>query len=241
MNDSLDGRLARACLVVAHPDDEVLWFSSILDRVANIVVCFEHCADLPELSEGRARVRLEYPLSHVTWLQEAEPCSVHQVDWSQPAFGPHGLALNAPAVSAARVNAYNASYARLRAALAPRVAGMTHVITHNPWGEYGHPDHAQVARVLADLGAELDFRLLYSGYVASRTMPLAAQILPRLGTAYRLPTQPEIAAPIEALYHKHACWTWPSDYQRFESETFLEDTGRSPAPGWGFALNCVTA
>ena len=240
MNGSLDA-LEGACLVVAHPDDEVLWFSSILARVGRVVICFEHCADLPELARGRALVRTEYPLSNVTWLQLPEPCSVHQVDWTQPAFGPHGLHLNAPAASAERCEAYVSCSARLQEALAPHVSGTRHVFTHNPWGEYGHPDHAQLARVLGDLRAELGYRLLYSGYVASRTMPLAAQVLPQLGAAGRIATHAELASRIAALYLKHACWTWPADYQRFEAETFLENTGRSPRAGSGFALNCITA
>jgi len=27
-------------LVVAHPDDEVLWFSSVLERVQETIICF---------------------------------------------------------------------------------------------------------------------------------------------------------------------------------------------------------
>jgi len=233
--------LSNACLVVAHPDDEVLWFSSILDRVGRIIVCFEECADLPELGPGRRRVREAYPLPNVDWLQAPEPCSVHQVDWARPSFGPHGLDLNALGTSVERVERYADSYQSLRQKLAVRLGDTSLVLTHNPWGEYGHPDHSQVARVVESLKDALGYRVVYSGYVASRTMPLAAETLPRLGQAFRLATNPKLVEPIEALYRNHGCWTWPVDYQRFDTESFLEDTGQAPQPGWGFGLNCITA
>jgi LmbE family N-acetylglucosaminyl deacetylase len=39
---------AASALVVAHPDDEALWFSSVLAEVSRVICCFEECADLPE-------------------------------------------------------------------------------------------------------------------------------------------------------------------------------------------------
>ena len=32
---------SNAALVVAHPDDEALWFSSVLTRVDKIVICYQ--------------------------------------------------------------------------------------------------------------------------------------------------------------------------------------------------------
>ena len=232
--------LSRSRLVVAHPDDEVLWFSSVLDRVERVVSCFEACEDYPRLGPGRRAVVAEYPLPNLTSLGLPEPCSVHLVDWSHPEFDDVGLRLNAAGATADRIARYRASYDALRAALTETLRGTTTVFTHNPWGEYGHPDHVQLARVIESLQPELGFRVFYSGYVAHRTMPLAAAVLPRLGGWFELPTQSELVAPIEALYRKHDCWTWPVDYQRFATETFLESGATRPDPGSGFRLNCVT-
>jgi hypothetical protein len=228
-----------ACLVVAHPDDEVLWFSSVLNRVERIVVCFEDCDELPELGTGRRAVRRDYPLGHVDWLCEPEPCTVNAVDWSSVEFGPFGCKLDA--ASQEVQSRYAQSYRALLAKLKPLLSGMQTVFTHNPWGEYGHPDHVQVCRVIESLRAELGFRVLYSGYVSSRTMRLATLELPLMSSAFSLPTNAALAESLVQLYVEHDCWTWPRDYTRFSSETFLEKMGASPRAGWGYSLNCVTA
>ena len=98
----------------------------------------------------------------------------------------------------------------------------------------------QVARVVESLQVELGFRVFYSGYVASRTMPLCARELPQLGRAFSLPTSDGLVETLQALYVAHGGWTWPVDHQRFQSESFLE-VGGAPRPGAGFTLNCVTA
>jgi LmbE family N-acetylglucosaminyl deacetylase len=233
--------LSRGCLVVAHPDDEVLWFSSILGRVGRVVLCFEDCEDYPELGPGRRAVLQAYPRPGVSSLRLPEPGSVHLVDWSQPEWGEHGLRLNGAQATDARRGRYRQSFQALRAALATQIRGADAVFSHNPWGEYGHPDHVQLERVLESLRPALGFRLFHSGYVAHRTMPLCAQALPRLGRWFELPTDPTLAEPIAALYRQERCWTWPVDHQRFATETFLEASGDPPIAGSGFRLNCVTA
>jgi len=44
--------LSSAILVVAHPDDEILWFSSVVDKVDEILFCFGDYPALPALGEG---------------------------------------------------------------------------------------------------------------------------------------------------------------------------------------------
>jgi hypothetical protein len=233
--------LGEACLVVAHPDDEVLWFSSILEAVGRVVLCFEDCAEYPELGPGRRAVLQAYPLRTVSSLRLPEPCSVHLVDWARAEPDEHGLQLTAPAATDAARERYRQSFAALHESLSRQLRGARSVFTHNPWGEYGHPDHVQLACVLERLRSDLGFRLFHTGYVAHRTMPLAARALPRLGHSFELPTNRCLADSMQALYQRHACWTWPPDYQRFATETFLEATDSEPTPGSGFRLNCVTA
>ena len=38
------------------------------------------------------------------------------------------------------------------------------VITHNPWGEYGHPEHIQVHRCISKLAAKYKFKVYVTGY-----------------------------------------------------------------------------
>lgn len=232
--------LKRACVVVAHPDDEVLWFSSVLAEVGRVILCFEDCAEYPEFGPARRAVLAAYPLPSVEALRLPEPCSVHLVDWLTTEPDEYGVQLNAANVTDEQRGRYRQCSHALRQALEPRLQGIDVVFTHNPWGEYGHPDHVQVSSVVDSLSAEYGFRVLYSGYIASRTMPLAARHLPRLGGWVELPVQSALAEPIEALYKRHGAWTWPADHQRFSSEVFLQRTGE-PRPGSGFRLNCITA
>jgi LmbE family N-acetylglucosaminyl deacetylase len=181
-----------------------------------------------------------HPIGHVTSLRLPEPCSVHLVDWGSTRPDAHGVELNGAKATEARREAYRRSYRALRDALGERLPEFDVVFTHNPWGEYGHPDHIQVARVVDALRSELGFRQLCSGYIAPRTMAIAADVLPTLDRWYERPTQPELVAPIEAMYRQHGCWTWPDEHRRFAVEAFLEATGGSAPPGSGLPLNCVT-
>ena len=60
-------------IIVAHPDDEILFFSSLLNTVDKIVVCFGPSKN-QTLSKGREKLKSQYPLSSVQWL------NIHQSD-----------------------------------------------------------------------------------------------------------------------------------------------------------------
>jgi len=57
--------IEKSILVVAHPDDEVLWFSSILERVDRVVFCYLDCESIPLCSEGRRKSLSEYPMKNI--------------------------------------------------------------------------------------------------------------------------------------------------------------------------------
>src|SRR5580765_529365 len=48
--------LRDAAVVVAHPDDEVLWFSSLVAKVGRIVTCYGPNPKVAERGEQRRRV-----------------------------------------------------------------------------------------------------------------------------------------------------------------------------------------
>ena len=49
-------------LVVAHPDDECLFFSSVIDKVSTIIFCFSKIPDEKNISIGREKAFKEFPL-----------------------------------------------------------------------------------------------------------------------------------------------------------------------------------
>jgi LmbE family N-acetylglucosaminyl deacetylase len=225
----------RTTLVMAHPDDEALWATSVLSRMERIVFCFEVMASRPDWSEGRRRSLAEYPLPRVTQLglQESEVFS--GAAWPEPEETDYGLKVRRrpgarPGFSEKR---YRENHRLLVEELRPILTGYEAVITHNPWGEYGHEEHVQVFRAVANLQAEMGFALWVPGYVSNKSYPLMLRHLSRLdGRVSCQPTDPELGARLKALYTENECWTWFDDYVWPVQECFHRwiGPGEQPAP-----------
>ena len=223
----------RTLLVMAHPDDEALWASSILSRMARIVLCFEAVSSHPAWGEGRRRSLAAFPLPNVTSLGLQESEVFNSAAWPNPVETDYGLAVrrtrrSMPGFSETR---YRETHGQLVAALRPLLARSPSVITHNPWGEYGHEDHVQVFRAVAALQRELAFTLWVSGYVSNKSYSLMLRHLPRLDCgAIPYPTDPELGARLQALYTQNGCWTWFEDHTWPARESFYRWLGPRETP-----------
>ncbi len=224
LNDLHDVRL-----VVAHPDDEVLWFSSILEHASRAILCFQQVPSRPDWSNGRERIIAEFPRSIESLrLTEAEVFAT--ADWPNPTTSDYGLEVrqrrNAmPGFSKTRYQEnFHAALAQLRVAL----TGSSVVFSHSPWGEYGHEEHVQIFRVVDALRLELGFRLFVPLYVSNKSYGLFLRYLPHImGARIDLLTNRDLATMLRDLYSKHGCWTWFKDYEWPEREHFVEWTGMS--------------
>ncbi len=230
-------------LVFAHPDDEVLWASSILVRAARVILCFGEVAGRPELSAGRRAAVGRLPLTAVDSLDLPETGAFGLADWPDPEPTPLGLAIRGRGGPRARVAAaaYAGNFVRLVEELRPRLQGVGAVVTHNPWGEYGHEEHVQVFRAVEALQPELGFALWVSGYVSEKSAALMRGCLGGLGaTTPPLPTDPGLGARMQAIYDAANCWTWFDDYVWPDTETFhrWEPGRRAARPGETRAM-CV--
>ena len=141
-----------ATLVVAHPDDEILWFGSVVADVARIVICFRNDPANPELAAARDRVLDEHPLrDKIVCLGLDETGAFSHANWPRPETTEFGLRL----VKVRQIaEAYRLCYLQLEERLARIIRDSTSVITHNPWGEYGHEEHVLVHRAVGSLTAE---------------------------------------------------------------------------------------
>ena len=151
-------------LIVAHPDDDILWLSSVIDKVEKIVFCFNEEPAKPELGIARKKTIAEYPLSNVSTLDIAEPQSFDKADWNEPVTTEYGLKLSKCQESDAR---YKATYEKLVSSVRNLVADRTNVFTHNPWGEYGNEDHVLVYQALKTLQVEFHYTLWFSNYCSN--------------------------------------------------------------------------
>jgi LmbE family N-acetylglucosaminyl deacetylase len=225
----------RTILVMAHPDDEILWASSVLSEMEQIVFCFGDVASQPVWSVGRRRSLEEYPLPNMTSLGFPESEVFDGAAWPDPVETEYGLAVrqgprSSPEFSESR---YRQAHPRLISALRPFVEGKSAVITHSPWGEYGHEEHVQVFRAVADLQAEMGFSLWVPGYASNKSYPLMLRQLSRLDRSLKpLPTDPELASRLQALYTRNGCWTWFEDYVWPRQEYFYRWRGPDEEPLW---------
>jgi hypothetical protein len=230
----------RIALVVAHPDDEALWFSSILNRVWKIIICYRGNAKNPTVAEARRLSLAGHPLAErIVDLALEEGLSIDRADWSNPEETEDGLALRDPSSAAA----YAKQAAAMRRLLPAELEGATAVFTHNPWGEYGHEDHIQVCRVATRVADDLSLPVWYGTYASVKSLPLLRRYLGRGDQHYVLqPSDPDLGTQIAAVYRRHGAWTWFDDYHWFAHDCFVRgplDKDHGQNAGWLAPINLL--
>ena len=199
-----EGITEKSVVVVAHPDDEIIWMSSIIRKVDKILICFQDesssigfgigravdyyrmikyrsCSSKPIMSKigcSREKVLRNYPLNNIESLGLHEAGTFGLVDWSNPKRSPFGIRLDvknrSSDMSVLRFSIkrnirlirrkYEENYKKLVVRLKGELEGVRNVFTHNPWGEYGHPDHIQVNEALVEIQKEMGFNLYVTTY-----------------------------------------------------------------------------
>lgn len=222
--------LEESVLVVAHPDDEVLWFSSILDTVTSIVIVFVDTEQRPDRDDARRASLAEHEYrDKMVSLDLAQVKSHNASDWPHPTETDYGLKLDR---SLDLDGPYTEQAARVAAALAPHIRGTSNVFTHNPWGEYGHEDHVQLCRVATSLAIENGASIWYSNYVSGKSSRLMRQYLHGFANEYfTMNVDGPRARQIAETYIRNDAWTFEDDYVWFPSECFVQGPLESHAAG----------
>lgn len=230
-------------LIVAHPDDDILWLSSVIDRVENIIFCFNDYTPSPDIGIARKKTLAEYPLPNVSTLDITEPQSFNKADWKQPVTTEYGLQLSRDQAADTR---YREACEKLVCILRDTIADRKNVFTHNPWGEYGNEDHVLVYQALKNLQAEFHYDLWFSNYCSNRSVHLMNQYISGFRSDYEcLPANPALARDIADIYRRNGCWTWYEDYQWFDQECLMRELPSPDAPsetlayGHSFPVNYI--
>lgn len=237
--------LNNSVIIAAHPDDEILWFSSIMQDVSEIIIVYEDYWADPELGAKRAKAVRELPHPSVSSLKIAEAGTYGSAHWSNPQLSNYGLEFGQIAIlreikrrvkrtlpfktMRARTSQksvwqnycenYHLIYEKLKIRLTPEM----NVFTHNPWGEYGHEEHVHLFRVVDQLRSEIGFTLWMSNYCTDRSLPLAERYFSKDKINYvRLPTNIAYAEQVANVYRKYNCWTWDDHWVWFEDECFMQ-------------------
>jgi len=218
----------KSILVSAHPDDEVLWCSSVLDKVNKIVICFLGVESKRETQLGRQRSLAEHPLKNIACLGLDEAGTFYGVDWNNPVLTPYGIKI---ADRKYPDKTYRENYHRLRDHLQTRLEGCSNVFTHNPWGEYGSDEHIQVYRVISDLQESMRFKVWFSNYASNKSFRLMMDYMNKTDLEHvTVKTNIELAHTVKSLYARNHCWTWYDDWQWQSEESFIsEKTPNQPA------------
>jgi hypothetical protein len=207
-----------AVMVVAHPDDEILWFSSILSQCKSVLVCFGPSATSRQSwDSGRDAMMKTYPLGKVRFLKIRESDAFEAANWNDPKEANSGLRLRRGRTS----SLYDRNAEKLLHVLEAQLSHESVVFTHNPWGEYGNEEHVQVFRILRQLKERLGFDLFVSSYVSNRSVKLMSQYTHCLeGNPVLRETDVTLAHTLKNLYLQNDCWTWMADYDWPEYESF---------------------
>src|SRR5580658_3972971 len=198
-------------VVVAHPDDEALWLSSVVGSVDRIVFGFGDIFDKPRESEARRRAVAALPLSGIVNLGIPESGA----GWKSTQVQLELTARNVRIFDAAARARYESNYAKLQEGLRASLSGCRDVYTHNPWGEYGHSEHIQVYRAVTALQDELGYTVWYSNYVGPRNWTFVSGLAQRLNWARRCVMRPDIvtARALMQVYRHYGAWTWKSGHR----------------------------
>ncbi len=220
-----------AILVVAHPDDEVLWFSSILLHVKKVVVCFSH----ENLTlKGKEEFFKTYPLKHVEFLSLEGFGGYHKINFRFHVRTSCGILIKNSLRAALR---YKKNCRILRQKLEALIPDKGVVFTHNPWGEYGHEEHVQVSTIIRYLCERKNASLWYNNYGGRKTYSLMKKTLfSHDYDSFQVQTDKELAHQLKSFYLEKGCWTWDEYWKWFDTETFYSVKPNMPLTKYGHVL-----
>lgn len=208
--------MSESVLIVAHPDDEILWFSSIIESVDKIIILFSKSND-GQVSEGRKKISGNnlLPYAHkVLFLNIDESNSFNKLNWDDPKIDQFGAKISS--------QAYKKNYYKICNLLKDLILPFDVIYTHNPWGEYGHEEHIQIFKSIIDIANLEKQQVCVSGYFSERSY--------KLMDFYRYCLKDQniyknnnrgLCNSVKKIYYDNNAWTWADDYSWPQNECFF--------------------
>jgi hypothetical protein len=218
-------RQSANAVVVAHPDDEALWLSSVVASADRVVFGFGALLDRPRTSEARRQAVAALPLNGIVNLEIPESGVGFHSGQPPPELTPVGVRISDATVSAR----YESNYVKLLEGLRASLTGCQDVYTHNPWGEYGHSEHIQVYRAVTALQDELGYTVWFSNYVGAGNWTLVRSLAEQLSWARRSIVRPDeaTARALMRVYRRYGAWTWTRTHRWPACEVMYAQPPRS--------------
>ncbi|MBM4221588.1 MAG: hypothetical protein FJ170_06560 [Gammaproteobacteria bacterium] len=173
-------------LVVAHPDDEVIWFNpEVFDRI----IVFSAVHDRPGQEPARSMAIREHPLAD----------RIECLQLTQSAYWRFETQLQHHRNNFLQLEKMLVNFAQQ--------FQVTEVFTHNALGEYGHFDHILVHDLVKAVFA-------YRTGIPVWALPIPnAPWGTRVRSARFIDTNYELFNAIRDVYLKHGVWTFDTSYQ----------------------------
>lgn len=212
--------LKNGVLVVAHPDDEILFFSSIMDEISTLIICFSKVPNDLNISHGRKKAIAQFPLKNVNLIcldiNESKPKNppLNWINIKESEFGVRG---------GYDGNSYKQNYILMKKKLNNFIHPNNEVITHNPWGEYGNAEHIQIFKVIFDIAKEKKIKMFVNGYFSNLTISYSKRKQYLLNpSGYYLRTNKNYFYLLRQHYLLNSCWTWSKKYKPPSIECFYK-------------------
>lgn len=192
-------------IIVAHPDDEVLWFSSIIKKPGAVLVfCFQNT---PHTSGSAV---LKYVQSISTILQHYT--KLLPILWLQTpkTTTPKMFGRMAPRIQ----TVLNVNVSNLIKVIEPKK-----IYTHNPWGEYGHTEHIAVHKAVILAREDAFFPSAVLGSVRKRIKKFS-QLYAHTQVRETNRTEFRFKQTLFRIYKSTGIWTG-KDCENARSETFF--------------------
>ena len=175
-------------LLIAHPDDEVLFLWPFLDRVKRIV-----CASSDQHNLSRQ------------WCSERGKC----LDEVAELLGAETFVLGNNSEFYRAETRPEAKLKRHAEQIIEAVGNPEILATHNAWGEYGHIDHLLCHQIGRTIQARTDCALLCADIAVTERpawLPITPWAQGSLWEEYEMDRP--LFDKIKAIYDARGCWTW---------------------------------
>jgi hypothetical protein len=203
-------------IIVAHPDDEVIFFSSILKSASKIIFCFDQSQD-KIVNLGRRTIKKSFPLKNACFLNIKEANIFNEANWKYPEKKSNDFILNKNRF------AYRKNYLKLKSYLLKIITKGDTIYTHNPWGEYGHEDHVLVFNVIKSLKIKFQLSIFVNNYVSNKSynfMRVNQHLLSN--TVQNKTIDKKLVDKLKKFYISNLCWTFDDNYKWPKKEIFIK-------------------
>ncbi|GEM_PF-3199698 len=186
-------------LIVAHPDDEIIWFDPLYFDLIFIVFCERH--DRVEAGRNRLNAIQQHPLRN----------KIRMLNIPESGFWRDKTRVAELAGAAQRlVEELSVIKENFR---------ISEIYTHNSVGEYGHDDHVLVHECVLNIFKQYRNCKIYCPVRYMESDDVGRYSIVRNSIDINFYNK------VKNIYSENHCWTWDSRYEPCSHEEYYEING----------------